>query len=200
MAIRTELRRRVIGQFHRPHGLGGYVAGTVMAHRSSNVERNRWVATRLDLRPTDRVLEIGFGPGVLIEELARRVPKGGVCGIDHSDVMLRRATRRNRAAIQAGRVHLSQGSADDLPKFDQPFDVIVAVNSMLFWRDPPTTLAQLRAALAPAGRIAIATQPRIPTASTDVRPLLAWAGFTDPRIETLPLDPPVVCVFAVSPR
>ncbi len=66
--------RRVVGQFMRPHGPGGHVTGWVMAHRSSNRRRNRWVVSLLDVQPTDRVLEIGFGPGIAVRELAARRP------------------------------------------------------------------------------------------------------------------------------
>jgi len=55
-------------------------------------------------RPTDRVLEIGFGPGLAIAELAGRAGRGRVYGIDHSDVMVHRASRRNRAAIRTLRL------------------------------------------------------------------------------------------------
>jgi hypothetical protein len=49
------------------------MAGWVMAHRPSNRQRNSWVVSLLDVRPADRVLEIGFGPGLAIGELSRRV-------------------------------------------------------------------------------------------------------------------------------
>jgi ubiquinone/menaquinone biosynthesis C-methylase UbiE len=62
------------------------------------------------VKPTDRVLEIGFGPRVAIAELSRRVgPEGHVYGVDHSEAMLRQATKRNIAAVQAGRVTLTAG-------------------------------------------------------------------------------------------
>jgi ubiquinone/menaquinone biosynthesis C-methylase UbiE len=57
----------------------------------------------LDVRPTDRVLEIGFGPGLAIAELARRITRGRVYGIDHSAVMVRQAGKRNAAAVHAQR-------------------------------------------------------------------------------------------------
>src|SRR5215468_2804317 len=115
--------KAVVAQFHHPHGTGGRLAGRVMAHRPSNRQRNRWVVSLLDVRPADRVLEIGFGPGLAIAELSRRVGDAGhVYGIDHSDVMLRQAARRNAAAIAAGRVTLSRASADQLPPaLDGPF-------------------------------------------------------------------------------
>jgi ubiquinone/menaquinone biosynthesis C-methylase UbiE len=72
-----------------------------MAHRGSNRQRNLWVVSLLDVQPTDRVLEIGFGPGLAIAELARRATRGHIYGIDHSEVMVRQASKRNAAAIRA---------------------------------------------------------------------------------------------------
>src|SRR3712207_9494787 len=67
-----------------------------MAHRTSNRRRNVWAVSLLGVRPEDRVLEIGFGPGIAIRELGRLARKGYVCGIDHSELMLRRAKRGKR--------------------------------------------------------------------------------------------------------
>jgi SAM-dependent methyltransferase len=205
-AVRA-LDRDVIGQAHHPRGAAGRVTAWEMAHRPSNRERNRWVVALLAVRPADRVLEIGFGPGVAIAELAR-AGAGHVYGIDHSEVMVRQASKRNAAAIRAGRVTLVNASADQLPPaLDGPFDVILAVNSLGFWSASAERLAELRRRLAPNGRIAIASQPRCPgaTASTsrraagEIENLLRGVGLTDLRTETLPLNPPVACVLAVSP-
>ncbi len=117
----------------RPHGLGGHLAGWVMAHRSSNRRRNRWAVSLLDVQPTDRILEIGFGPGIAIGELSRLAIQGQVHGVDHSAVMVRQARGRNAAAVRSGRVELRAGSVEDLPTLGEPVDKILAVNSMGFW-------------------------------------------------------------------
>ena len=211
MTAGAPLKRRVIstvvGQFGHPRGIAGRVVGWVMAHRRSNRQRNRWVVSLLDVQPTDRVLEIGFGPGVAIAELAGRATRGQVYGIDHSEVMLRQAGRRNSAAIRAHRVHLAHACVDQLPSFDDPLDAILAVNSVGFWPDPVERLRQLRRLLRPGGRIALATQPRCPgatqtttaRAAQDLQDLLTQAGFTRIKVETLGLDPPVACVLANNP-
>jgi ubiquinone/menaquinone biosynthesis C-methylase UbiE len=88
------------------------------------------VVSLLDVRPADQVLEIGFGPGLAVAALAR-AGAGHVYGIDHSGVMLRQASRRNAAAIRAGRVTLINASVNQLPAaLDGPFDAILAVNSL----------------------------------------------------------------------
>ncbi len=208
MTVKQAVLRWSIGQFHHPRGVPGRVAGWVMAHRSSNRRRNSWVADLLDVRPDEKVLEIGFGPGLAVAELSRRVgPSGHVYGVDHSEVMVRQAARRNAAAIRAGRVTLIQGTVERLPPaLDGPFDAVFAVNALGFWKEPVTRLQELRRRLAPGGRIAIASQPRCPgaTRSTSldaarkITDLLRAAGFAQPRTEILDLDPPVVCVLAAN--
>jgi SAM-dependent methyltransferase len=163
-AVRA-LDRDVIGQGHHPRGAAGSVTGWVFAHRPSNRQRNSWVVSLLGVQPAGRVLEIGFGPGLAVAALAR-AGAGHVYGIDHSAVMLRQASRRNAAAIRAGRVTLITAPADQLPAaLDGPFDAILAVNSLGFWPAPAERLAELRRRLAPGGRIAIASQPRCPGAT-----------------------------------
>jgi ubiquinone/menaquinone biosynthesis C-methylase UbiE len=204
VAIKQRVITAVVRQFGQPNGIAGHLAGWVMAHRSSNRGRNRWVVCLLDVQPTDRVLEIGFGPGLAIAEISRRATRGRVYGIDHSDVTLRQAAKRNAAAIRDQRVKLVQAPVDRLPPFDEPLDAILAVNSLGFWPEPAQRLVELRALLRPGGRIAIATQPRSPGATTEttaqaavkIENLLREAGFSQTRVETLHLKPPVACVLA----
>jgi len=205
-AVRA-LDHDVIGQAHHPRGAAGRVAAWEMAHRPSNRQRSSWVVSLLDVQPADQVLEAGFGPGLAIAALVR-AGAGHVCGFDHSGVMLRQASRRNAAAIQAGRVTLMRASVDQIPPaLDGPFDAILAINSLGFWPAPAERLAELRRRLAPGGRIAIASQPRCPGATADtsrsaareIEDLLRDAGFTHLNTQTLPLSPPVACVLAAGP-
>jgi len=208
MAVRRVVIAAIMGQFGHPRGAAGRVAGWVMAHRRSNRQRNSWVVSLLEVQPTKKVLEIGFGPGLDVAELSRRAgEQGHVSGI-LSDLMLRQATRRNAAGIAAGRVTLARASVDRLPPaLGGPFDASFAVNSLGLWPAPAGRLGELRRRLRAGGRIAIASQSRCPgaTASTSraaarkIEALLQGAGYTKTRIQTLDLDPPVVCVLAVNP-
>lgn len=202
-----ELKQRMLSaaraQFGRPRGFWGHAAGLLMTYRSSNRSRNAWAVTLLDVDPQHRVLEIGFGPGLAILALSRIANQGYVCGIDHSELMLRQASRRNADGIRRGVVDLRLASVDDLPSFDTPFDRILAVNATMFWGEPEARLRDLRELLRPGGMIALAHQPRDPgatdatsaTSGRNIAAALVRAEFSDVRVETLRLKPAVVCVL-----
>src|ERR671937_880776 len=180
------IRKRIVSQFMRPRGGAGWLVGWEMALRSSNRQRSVWAVGLLEVKPGDRVLEIGFGPGIAIRELSRRATHGLVCGVDHSAVMVRQATRRNAAAVRAGRVDLRLGAAEHLPAFAEPFDKVLAANNMGMWREPDERLHELHSLMRPGGRIAIVSQPRCPGATAEttvaagreIAARLTEAGFT----------------------
>ena len=206
MSLKDRAIAAAYAQFGRPTGLWGRAAGLLMAHRSSNRRRNAWAVSLLEVRPEHRVLEIGFGPGLAILELSRIAHEGRVCGIDHSDLMLRQAGKRNADGIRKGLVDLRLGSVAALPSFDAPFDRILAVNAVLFWDEPDARLRDLRRLLRPGGLIALAHQPRDPgatdeTSAAEGRELaaaLARTGFSDVRVESLHLKPAVACALGVN--
>jgi ubiquinone/menaquinone biosynthesis C-methylase UbiE len=177
-----------------------------MALRPSNRKRNAWAVSLMDVQPADRVLEIGFGPGIAIREIARRATRGEVIGIDRSAVMRAQAARRNAAAIRAGRVSLTVASVEALPVLHRPFDKVLAVNNMGMWAEPAVRLKELAGLLRSGGSIAIVSQPRVPGATADTTAaaareivgLLEEASFSAIRIETLDLEPPVACVIGTA--
>jgi SAM-dependent methyltransferase len=201
-------RLGIVRQFQHPSGPIGRVVGWVMATRSSNVQRNRWAVDQLALRPTDRVLEIGVGPGIAIEALVARVTAGVVHGVDHSQLMVRMAARRNAKAVAEGRLRLSQASVADLDDELAPLDLILAVNNLGMWPDPPARLKHLARLLRPGGKIAIGQQPRTPGADADtarrageeIAGLLAEVGLAGIETRQLDLDPPMVLVIGTCTR
>src|SRR5215469_7004043 len=206
--ITKNIVKRVRSQFGRPTGFSGRVVGWIMALRSSNRRRNVWTVSLLDVQRRDRILEIGFGPGIAVKEISRLAVEGYVCGIDHSEEMLRQATRRNADAIRTGRVDLRLGSVDCLPVFAEPFDKVLAVNAIMFWDETIDRLKELRRVMHPGGRIAIAHQPRGPGATDataavrgeEIAASLTQAGFSEVQVRTMGLTPAVVCAIGVNPN
>lgn len=187
-------------QFAKPQGMLGWIAGHAMAMR--NRERSEFVMAVLDLKPQDHVLEIGFGPGA---DLARASEAAAfVAGIDHSDVMVKQASRRNAEAIRNGRVRIALGSAHKLPFQEAQFDKVFAINSAQFWKDSVGTLAEVGRVLKPGGSIALAIQPRQKGATEDhayqagrgLADAMKKAGFSDIHSEARAMKPvSTVCVM-----
>ena len=180
-----------------------------MAGRSSNLKRNLWTIELMDLMPTDRVLEIGFGPGFALEQVCGHLSGGKAVGLDRSEAMLRMAQRRNRKAISKGRLELVLGSIEDPEtlyhcSLSGPFDAIYAVNVAMFWREPVETLGTLHARLAVNGRVLLTFQPRT-GAHTDAASKAAGekmakqmrdVGFSEVSFECLKIvSPMAVCVI-----
>jgi ubiquinone/menaquinone biosynthesis C-methylase UbiE len=179
---------RFNSQFAHPEGWLGRLVGVILALK--NRERNAWAISLLDIQPDDQVLEIGFGPGQAIQEAAKLTPNGFVAGIDLSDVMVGKASKRNAAAIRSGRVLLQQGAESPLPFEDHKFNKVFAVNSMQFWSNPVEGLQELRRVLKPGGRVVITIQPMWAKTEAEVQSVaeklvlqLKQVGFKQVRLE-----------------
>ena len=196
-------------QFAKPSGTMGWIAGHVMAMK--NGHRSMWVFSLLDLKPTDRVLEIGFGSGTDIARASRAA--AFVAGVDHSEVMVRMASGRNAQAINEKKVELKLGSAAQLPYPENHFDRVYAINAAQFWKDSVKTLTEVGRVLKPGGWVVLAVQPRSKNATEEttrqagigLSKSLASAGFEDVHTEMQQTPPvPTVCVLgrrpASSPR
>ncbi len=200
------LTRHAYDQFRLPRGPLGHLAGRIMSRRESNLARSRWTVDLLDLAPGDRVLEVGFGPGIGLAAALAAVPDGEVVGIDHSDQMRRAAARRNAAAVAAGRLVLHVGDVERADLGDARFDAIFSCNVWMFWRSPVDTVRRLAALLVPGGVLAVTHMPRhSATADSDadragetlVEQFTA-AGTTGVRRErTTVAGDPAVCVLGL---
>ena len=125
--------------FGCPQGFLGRLGGPIMAR--ANRKCAAWVIDLLDVQPSDKVLEVGFGPGVGIQLLTSSASAGYVAGVDPSKEMVAQATTRNKKAIERGRVDLRHGPVASLPFADNAFDKALAINSMQVWPDAVAGLA-----------------------------------------------------------
>lgn len=114
-----------------------------------------WAGILLDrLRPApgERALDIACGTGIVARLAHERVGGGIVVGVDVSPGMLEVA----RGA--APDVTWREGSALDLPLADtEQFDVVTCQQGLQFFADRPAAARQMRRALAPGGRLGVAT-------------------------------------------
>lgn len=108
-----------------------------------------------DLRPGDRVLDLGSGGGIDVLISARRVgPAGFVYGVDMTDEMLALA-EANKAKAAVTNVEFRKGTIEDIPLPDAAVDVVISNCVINLSVDKPAVLAEMFRVLAPGGRIGI---------------------------------------------
>jgi len=166
--------------FGRPQGILGRLGGAIMARM--NDDCGTWVIDLLNVTPNDRVLEVGFGPGVVIQRLAKLGVAGHVAGIDLSQEMVEQARSRNAAAVQHGRVELRRGSVESLPFDDDSFDKALAINSMQVWPNAATGLREVRRVMKAGGGIALGFTPYSGQRKEGLVEALTAAGFKQAHV------------------
>ncbi len=203
------IQETIVGQFGKPHGLLGRLAGHIMSNRPSNLERNAWTIEQLHLGEVARVLEIGCGPGVAIEKLLSAYPDAVVTAIDHSVLMLRQAAARNQQALKQDRLQLFEGSFEVLDTIGETYTAAFSCNVMQFVEDKLEAVKTVRRHLLPGALFATTFQPRSGDVSAEagrawmgqMAEICCQAGFCDVEIHELDLQPvPAFSVVCQQPE
>ena len=189
----SRVRAALSRQLSHPSGAGGRVVARVM-NRGNRKLNDRAIA-RLDVRPGDRVLDLGFGGGLTFAALWERGAK--VVGIDHAEDMLAAAQARFADAVAAGRLELHAADVGRLPLLDGAVDRVLTVNTVYFWSDLGAAFGEVRRVLVPGGRLVVAIRDMAvmqrldPTVFTlrsadELAAALRDAGFAQAEVETPP--------------
>ncbi len=110
----------------------------------------------VDLKPGDRVLDLGSGAGGDVLLSARRVgPTGKAWGLDMTPEMLDRARART---VESGatNVEFLEGYIEDIPPPDASVDVVISNCVIVLSVDKSAVFTEIARVLVPGGRVAIA--------------------------------------------
>jgi len=189
-------RTYISNQFKKPSGLIGRFLERGMSQRTTTDAK--WTISLLDLQPTSKILEVGFGGGFAAKLASQKATQGFFTGIDHSETMVQIARKRNTNSIQTGKMELKQGDAENVAYPDESFDIIYSLHSIYFWDNPVECLKGFRRVLSPGGLLAVTIQPKnrwrddqISTPGMDfffgdqVVEMFKKAGYKNVRMETL---------------
>lgn len=205
------LQQWIARQFRLPKGaLLGPLWGRIM--NRGNRPMISAAIEHLQVGPSHRVLEVGFGGGAGLDLLLARAHNGEVVGTELSSVLLRGAQARYREEISRGLLSITLARVEELPVASASFDRAVTINTIYFWSDVQKGIRELHRILRPGGRLVIGFRPpevlrAIPftrheftTYSPEqVGHLLEEAGFFGIRVEEHPNDP-AGSVSAVAQR
>jgi ubiquinone/menaquinone biosynthesis C-methylase UbiE len=126
-------RKFIASQFKKPTGLLGILTSNLMVkNNQKNYDR---LIKDLDLQPHNKLLEIGYGPGIGIDMIAKICPTCTIHGIDFSNLMYNRASNYNKQYINAGRVQLQHGDFLKVPVAHNDYDKIFCLTVVYFWNE-----------------------------------------------------------------
>lgn len=112
----------------------------------------------LRLTEGSQALDVGCGCGGTTLEIARRVTRGYMLGVDLSEPMLARARERATAEGLTGghptRVRFERGDAQIRPFEPASFDIALSRFGVMFFADPAAAFANIARALRPGGQLA----------------------------------------------
>ncbi len=131
----------------------------------------------LNASPAEKILDIGFGTGKSIAELAQSAGDDGrVTGIDISEGMYEITQGRLEQDGLANQVTLCLGDATSLPFEDQVFDAVFSGYTLELFDTPeiPIVLQECRRVLRTGGRMVIVSMAKDEVDSLAVR-LYEWA-------------------------
>jgi len=190
-------QKMIDDQYRRPSGWLGRWIGRKMAQQ--HIPENEWTVHLLNPQPEDRILEIGFGPGIAIERVAPHLKEGHIAGVDFSQTMVKAARKRNAKAVEAGHVDLRYGDVLHLPFSDGSFDKVYSIHSIYFWPRPVDGLREIYRVLKTGGTLILTILPKEkwgtgdpdkpvgtpecrPYSGEELREMLAEIGYVDIQI------------------
>jgi arsenite methyltransferase len=184
--------RFIARQLSHPTGIPGAIIGHLM--NRGNAKMNHFALEQLKVKTTDRVLEIGFGGGVILSPLVANA--GFVVGLDRSPDVIRRACRKFARAFAGGKAAFHEGEVEALPFDATSFEKVITVNTVYFWKSLDQGFRECYRVLASTGLLVVGFLPKdrmdrmgmpvdIFTSRTPEQMVAAIevAGFADVRVE-----------------
>jgi trans-aconitate methyltransferase len=147
----------------------------------------------LSLRDDERVLDVGCGQGKITAQIAARVPRGSVVGIDPSRSMIDYATAHFGAPAHPN-LRFDVADARALG-FSAEFDLVVSFNALHWIPEQDEALRSIRRAIRTDGRallrlVTTGDRKSLEAVVEDTRATPRWrsafAGFTDPYLRLTP--------------
>lgn len=137
--------RRMLKKFH-PEGIP--FPGTILynAVSTTDIFQRHYELIAEDIFSycsEGNVLDIGTGPGWLLQKLYQASPKFHLTGLDVSSSMVAKAHENIKNAGLSEYIDIKRGEAANLPFADCSFDAVISTGSVHHWKDPTAGLNEI---------------------------------------------------------
>jgi len=128
--------------FGDPQGIGGVIFTKIM-----NIfcqMQYKTVLENINLELKDNVLDIGFGNGYLIKKLLRKNIIIKIFGIDISNDMKNKVSKKLKQFIEKQYLKLSLEDIQNTSFENETFNKIYTVNTIYFWKDLDKCFSEIK--------------------------------------------------------
>ena len=128
--------------FGNPQGIGGVIFTKIM-----NIfcqMQYKTVLENINLELKDNVLDIGFGNGYLIKKLLRKNIIIKIFGIDISNDMKNKVSKKLKHFIEKQYLKLSLEDIQNTSFENETFNKIYTVNTIYFWKDLDKCFSEIK--------------------------------------------------------
>jgi ubiquinone/menaquinone biosynthesis C-methylase UbiE len=145
--------RRTLKRFH-PEGIPWPASALYNAVSGTSIFRQHYDLVAEDVKRygvTNRILDVGTGPGWLLLALRRALPDAALAGVDVSEAMVAQAKRNLARHEGTSAIEVRTANAERLPFDDGTFDRVVSTGSLHHWKAPLAGLAEAYRVLTSGG-------------------------------------------------
>ena len=135
-------------QFGNPRGFVGKVCCVIMNVINKAMYKN--TVSLIDIPSGSNLLDIGYGNGYLLNRVYKKT-RANLYGIDISEDMKKQATKRNKKALNDGKLFLDTGDCCDLKYENDFFEAVTSINTVYFWEDTIKGLSEIHRTLKTGG-------------------------------------------------
>lgn len=141
-------------QLAKPSGfIGKNILGPLWNKRNKSL--NDTALESLKIEDRDRILEVGFGGGYLLNRMIKKTIHGKIVGIDISKELVRAGERKFEYHIKNGKMELKCSRAENLPFPAKFFTKVCSINSIFYWDDALDAFIEMNRVLEQDGMVVI---------------------------------------------
>lgn len=126
----------------------GYESSISQTHAWRSAENSSAYMLKY-IKPTDKILDVGCGPGTITIDLAKYVPNGEIIGIEPTKELIDEALSNNKTNVQ--NIKFKVESTYNLPYPDDTFDIVHAHQVIVHLSEPLMAFKEMRRVLKPNG-------------------------------------------------
>lgn len=144
----------VLKHSKHPKGFFGKIMSGIFD--KANVYQNKQTLQLLDIQEDDEIVELGFGSGCLLVEMAQQARKGKLVGVEHSKTMIKDFAKKHKPFIDSGLVELIHSKLEGVTDRCEQFDKVCLSNTLYFFENLEDCFKPVLSLLKKGGRAVIA--------------------------------------------